>query len=267
MMVGKAIVATAPQVGSGQGSGKELSWRLWYLLVGWLLASGVILLNREWIWLSWGHHQGTFGGLAVGGRSPVWYVLGLADSLSLGLVIAFLIGGLCAVPLIWGQLVTFLSRGLYAQEQVLLVKIGLASLGLLWLALILGENWLVPRMWAFFLSFVGSGGAEGDLGVGYLPSLSHYLKVYVQVMGALMGATQLPILGWLLLRWGWLSERSVAEGRGRPWVWMGSLVLATLLSPPDPGSQIILFLAIIIAYEVLVWYMVYSVVHGKLMRS
>ena len=214
-----------------------LSWG-----IGWLGAFAVIFYSQEWIWLDWGLVSSSW----EKGREG-WYVLRLTDSLGLGLRIGSLGACLCSFPLGWFLLYSFWARGLTNSEGRIFSYLLISSSLFLLVALIIGEKGLIPRMWVFFLT-VENGS------IHYLPSLDHYFQLYMQTMLVLVIVGQIPLAFWLLRYWKWVSWRGVAGGQNRAWIWVGSLGVATILSPPDLVSQLVFCGPFWVGYEGLVWW-------------
>src|SRR5690606_5962978 len=62
---------------------------------------------------------------------------------------------------------------------------------------------------------------------------------------------QLPVVTTLLARVGLLSARALQDKR--KWAIVGAFVVAAVLTPPDPISQIGLAVPTILLYEVAIW--------------
>jgi sec-independent protein translocase protein TatC len=104
-------------------------------------------------------------------------------------------------------------------------------------------------MW-FFLSMqqVGSG---DDVQISLLPKVSEYLSLIMTLIFSFGLVFQLPVVTSLMTRVGLLSSKGLAEKR--KWAIVIAFVVAAVLTPPDPMSQIGLALPTIILYEVSIW--------------
>src|SRR5690606_38359670 len=84
-----------------------------------------------------------------------------------------------------------------------------------------------------------------------LPRVSEYLGLIMTLILAFGLVFQLPVVTTLMGRVGLLSAQTLAEKR--KWAIVIAFVVAAVLTPPDPVSQIGLALPTIILYEVSSW--------------
>lgn len=157
-----------------------------------------------------------------------------------------------SLPLFWIQAWCFLAPGLYAKEQLFIGLLGLSS----WL-LILGfttftESFLMPKAWAFFLSFGDLYTEDSEINLHFLPSMALYWKIFLEILLAMTLTSQFPILLFLMVHWGWLSIDFLIKGR--PWWILFFLSWAAILSPPDLFSQFLIFCPLLFFYESVVFF-------------
>jgi len=190
--------------------------------------------------------KGTFDG--VFGQKEIVF-LEITEAFYTELTMVLVISLFISLPLFWIQTWFFLAPGLFSKEQLLLAVMGLCS----WL-LILGfsfftEDFLLPKAWAFFLSFgdlssldtsaIAEGTFGGGMNLRYLPSIALYWKIFFQILLAMILSSQFPIILFLLIHWNWLTNDFLIKGR--PWWIIFFLFWGALLSPPDLFSQFIIF--------------------------
>jgi sec-independent protein translocase protein TatC len=104
-------------------------------------------------------------------------------------------------------------------------------------------------MW-FFLAMQQTG-ANGNVQISLLPKVSEYLSLIMTLIFSFGLVFQLPVVTSLMARVGLLSSKALADKR--KWAIVLAFVVAAVLTPPDPMSQIGLALPTIILYEVSIW--------------
>ena len=141
-----------------------------------------------------------------------------------GMVIAF--------PLIATQIYKFIAPGLYKNERNAFYF------------------FFTPMVMWFFLS-MQQAGSGNDVQISLLPKVSEYLSLIMTLIFSFGLVFQLPVVTSLMTRVGLLSSKALAEKR--KWAIVIAFVVAAVLTPPDPMSQIGLALPTIILYEVSIW--------------
>ncbi|MDZ4276192.1 MAG: twin-arginine translocase subunit TatC, partial [Erythrobacter sp.] len=102
----------------------------------------------------------------------------------------------------------------------------------------------MPTAFRFFLGF---GGEAGGMQLQALPSAGDYLSLVMQFILAFGLTFLLPVLLLLLHRAGIVTRAQMAGARR--YVIVGIFAIAAIVTPPDPGSQIILGLPLILLFE------------------
>jgi sec-independent protein translocase protein TatC len=95
--------------------------------------------------------------------------------------------------------------------------------------------------------FLGFGGETGGLEIEALPSAGDYLGLVMQFILAFGISFLLPVLLLLLNRAGIVSRQQLANARR--YVIVGVVALAAIVTPPDPGSQVILAVPLLLLFE------------------
>lgn len=159
-----------------------------------------------------------------------------------GMVIAF--------PLIATQIYKFIAPGLYKNERAAFLPFLIASPILFLMGAALVYFFFTPMVMWFFLSMqqVGSG---NDVQISLLPKVSEYLGLIMTLIFSFGLVFQLPVVTSLMARVGLLSSTALKEKR--KWAIVIAFVVAAVLTPPDPMSQIGLALPTIILYEISIW--------------
>ena len=159
-----------------------------------------------------------------------------------GLVIAF--------PLIAAQIYKFVAPGLYKNERGAFLPFLIASPILFLMGAALVYFFFTPMVMWFFLAMQQTG-AGGEVQISLLPKVSEYLSLIMTLIFSFGLVFQLPVVTTLMVRVGLLSSQGLAEKR--KWAIVIAFVVAAVLTPPDPVSQIGLALPTILLYEVSIW--------------
>ena len=159
-----------------------------------------------------------------------------------GLVIAF--------PLIATQIYKFIAPGLYKNERAAFLPFLIASPLLFLLGGALVYFFFTPMVMWFFLSMQQAGG-DGQVQISLLPKVSEYLSLIMTLIFSFGLVFQLPVVTSLMARVGLLSSQALREKR--KWAIVLAFIVAAVLTPPDPISQISLALPTIVLYEISIW--------------
>jgi sec-independent protein translocase protein TatC len=159
-----------------------------------------------------------------------------------GMVIAF--------PLIATQIYKFIAPGLYKNERNAFLPFLIASPILFLMGASLVYFFFTPMVMWFFLA-MQQVGTDDQVQISLLPKVSEYLSLIMTLIFSFGLVFQLPVVTSLMTRVGMLSSKALAEKR--KWAIVIAFVVAAVLTPPDPMSQIGLALPTIILYEVSIW--------------
>jgi sec-independent protein translocase protein TatC len=94
-------------------------------------------------------------------------------------------------------------------------------------------------------------GTDDQVQISLLPKVSEYLSLIMTLIFSFGLVFQLPVVTSLMTRVGMLSSKALAEKR--KWAIVIAFVVAAVLTPPDPMSQIGLAIPTILLYEVSIW--------------
>ncbi|MFH1797498.1 MAG: twin-arginine translocase subunit TatC [Pseudomonadota bacterium] len=155
-----------------------------------------------------------------------------------GLVIAF--------PLIAAQIYKFVAPGLYKNERQAFLPFLVASFILFLIGAALVYFFFTPMVMWFFLAMQQTGG-NGEVEISLLPKVSEYLSLIMTLIFSFGLVFQLPVVTTLMARVGLLSAAGLAEKR--KWAIVIAFIVAAVLTPPDPVSQIGLAVPTILLYE------------------
>jgi len=161
--------------------------------------------------------------------------------------IAFFFGAFFSSPIFLTQLWLFVAPGLYKNEKKGLAPFLIASPILFFLGGALVYFVLFPLAWSFFLSFETMGGG-GTLPIELEAKVAEYLSLVMKLIFAFGLCFQLPVLMTLLARVGLATSKGMAEKR--KYAIVGVFIVAAVITPPDPISQLSLAIPIILLYEI-----------------
>ncbi len=159
-----------------------------------------------------------------------------------GLVIAF--------PIIAAQIYKFVAPGLYKNERSAFLPFLIASPILFLMGAALVYFFFTPMVMWFFLAMQQSG-PNTDVQISLLPRVSEYLSLIMTLIFSFGLVFQLPVVTTLMARVGLLSSQALKEKR--KWAIVLAFIVAAVLTPPDPVSQISLAVPTLILYEVSIW--------------
>src|SRR5690606_22971458 len=104
-----------------------------------------------------------------------------------------------------------------------------------------------PMVMWFFLAMQQIG-PDQEVTIELLPRVSEYLSLIMTLILAFGLVFQLPVVTTLLARVGLLSAQALVDKR--KWAIVLAFIVAAVITPPDPVSQIGLALPTILLYEI-----------------
>ncbi len=171
---------------------------------------------------------------------------GLAEKFFTNIKLAFFASFMVMFPILLIQVWMFIAPGLYKNERRVFLPFLWMTPLLFGLGAAFVYYFVLPVAWHFFLGFEQSGTAT-VLAVELESKVDEYLSLVMQLIFAFGLAFELPVLLLLLVKTGiidtaWLRTK-------RRYAILLAFVLAAILTPPDPLSQIGLAIPLIILYE------------------
>lgn len=156
-----------------------------------------------------------------------------------------LFAGFCiSFPYIANQLWAFVAPGLYAKEKKAFLPFLFATPFLFLAGASLAYYIVMPTAFEWFLGFEGS---AGGLEIQALPTANEYLGLVMQFILAFGMSFLLPVLLLLLHRAGIVTRDQLVGARR--YVIVLVVALAAIITPPDPGSQLLLAVPLLLLFE------------------
>jgi len=151
-------------------------------------------------------------------------------------------------PVIAWQLYRFVAPGLYRKERGAFAPFLLAAPMLFLLGAALVYYLILPMVLWFSLSQqISTAGVTVEL----LPKVSDYMTLVTTLLLAFGLCFQLPVVLALLGLAGIVSSQMLRAGRR--YAIVAVFVVAAVVTPPDPISQLMLAVPIVLLYEISIW--------------
>lgn len=182
--------------------------------------------------------------LLVAGQKKLIYTQ-LFEAFFVQIKVAFFAATMISFPVLANQLWRFVAPGLYRNEKRALLPFLLATPVLFATGAALAYFFAIPTALTFLLSFQGDlGGVEQEA----LPAVGNYLGIVMQFLFGFGLAFLLPVL-LLLLEAAGIVTRAQLVG-ARRYAIVANFGIAAVLTPPDPGSMLLLAIPMCLLYEV-----------------
>ena len=174
--------------------------------------------------------------------------LDLSEAFYTTLSICALTSLLGCIPLLLYQIWCFVIPSCYRKERRVVYFVTALSLSLSLITLCLSYCYLLPLVSAFLLGFQ----LETEFVTLTIQTrMSSYIGWSLRLLGALFLFSQIPTLLFLLFHWKRLDSYSLS--RSRKYIFLLSLLVAALVSPPEVVSQSLIALFLFLSYEFSIW--------------
>lgn len=156
-----------------------------------------------------------------------------------------------SMPVIIYQIWAFVAPGLYKREKRIATPILISSIVLFYGGCAFAYFIVFPIIFVFLPGIAPEG-------VTYMPDINSYLDIVVRLFFAFGLAFEIPVAVIILIMLGVTSAEKLAQSR--PYVIVGIFVIAMLLTPPDPSSQILLAVPMWVLFE-------FGIIMGQFLRK
>jgi sec-independent protein translocase protein TatC len=153
-----------------------------------------------------------------------------------------------AFPIIAAQIYKFVAPGLYRHERKAFLPYLVATPVFFMLGATL-VYFLLPMVLGFFAGMQQTG--DDGIKIELLPKVSEYLSLIMGLTFAFGIVFQMPVVLTLLARIGIIDSTLLREKRR--WAILVAFIVAAVLTPPDPLSQLSLALPSILLYELTIF--------------
>ncbi len=157
------------------------------------------------------------------------------------LEIAFFGGIILGLPFIIFQLWMFVAPGLYAHEKKYVPRIIISATTLFLLGVIFAYFIIIPFALEFFIGLAPEN-VKANIAIDF------YVGFVVRILAVFGLIFQLPILSFFLSQLGILKAQFMRKYRRHAIVVI--FIVAAILTPPDPFTQTLLAIPLIILYEI-----------------
>lgn len=226
---------------------EELRKRLVYMIASFAIGAGIAWHVRERIlvWLS-APFVRAWNATKLDGKPQLHFPA--PQSLFLAYVKLALIGGLIfSLPVLLYQVWAFISPGLYSKEKRYAIPFVVSSCGLFAFGAWFGWRFAFPAAFQFLLSQSLTGPASNDV-ISVQPSvmIDEYIGFVSQMLVAFGTVFELPVLVFFLSIAGIVTHHHLIRFT-RMFIVI-AFVIAAIITPPDPMSQIILAIPLCLLY-------------------
>lgn len=153
-----------------------------------------------------------------------------------------------AFPILAFQLYRFVAPGLYRNERGAFLPFLIAAPVLFLIGAALVYYIMLPIVMLFSLN---QGIVAEGVTAALLPKVSEYMSLATALILAFGLCFQLPVIMTLLGLAGIVSSKLMAEGRR--YAIVAVVVVAAIVTPPDPISQLMLAVPLVLLYEISIW--------------
>ena len=154
-------------------------------------------------------------------------------------------------PVILHQLYAFVAPGLYRRERKAVLPYLVAVPILFSMGAALVYFLMIPFVMNFAIGFEAKSGQGSPANFELLTRVGDYLSLITTLILGFGAAFQLPVVLTLLARVGIIDSTFLVKNRRIAIVII--FIVAAILTPPDPLSQLVLASCIMVLYEASVW--------------
>lgn len=167
---------------------------------------------------------------------------GPADAIFLRFKVACFAGLILALPVVFAQIWLFVAPGLLPHEKKMAIPFILVTSGLFGAGMLFCYEVILPPTLSFFSS-------QYEI-VGVVPEIrvTEHISIMMQLLIAFGLAFELPVLAFLLGRLGVITHLTLI--RAFRYAIVVIFVVAAVLTPPDPISQLLMAGPLVVLYGI-----------------
>lgn len=154
--------------------------------------------------------------------------------------LAFFTALFAAMPWVLYQLWSFVAPGLYKHEKRFAVPMLVSSIVLFYVGIFFAYMFIFPLAFEFLMN-------HGPEGVQQMPEIGYTVDFVLRLLLAFGVAFEIPVVVVLLTVTGLVPVEKLSSSRG--YVVIGIFVIAAILTPPDPMSQLLMAIPMWLLYE------------------
>jgi sec-independent protein translocase protein TatC len=154
--------------------------------------------------------------------------------------LAMFISLFVAMPWVLYQIWAFVAPGLYKREKRFAVPLLVSSIVLFYMGVYFAYTAIFPMAFSFLMN-------NGPEGVQQLPEIGYVVDFVIRLLLCFGFAFEIPVAVVLLTLTGLVPVEKLSGAR--PYVVIGIFVVAAVLTPPDPMSQILMAGPMWVLYE------------------
>ncbi|MEA2064241.1 MAG: twin-arginine translocase subunit TatC [Gemmatimonadota bacterium] len=166
------------------------------------------------------------------------------EGFMIALKISFGFGLLVASPMIMYHIWAFVAPALLSKERKVVLPLFIASIFMFVLGAVMAYYITLPLAMAFFSKFQY---ASTD----FQPTAQYYLDIAIKMIFFTGIVFELPIVIMMLARFGIVSPNFLRSKRRHAIV--AIFIVCMAVTPPDPGSMVLVAVPMIFLYELSVW--------------
>ncbi len=174
-------------------------------------------------------------------------ILEITEMFFVEVKVSFIAALIVATPFILYQLWLFVAPGLYMHERKYIFSFVFFATILFLLGAAFAYFIVFPFGFKFFLSYI----ANPDYKVDATLSMSFYVSFVIHLVMAFGIVFELPAVVFLLAKIGLINDEMLIKYRRYAIVII--FILAAVLTPPDPLSQIIMALPLLLLYQLSIY--------------
>ncbi len=154
--------------------------------------------------------------------------------------VAMMLAFVITLPYTFYQMWAFIAPGLYSHEKRLALPLVIASSLLFFFGMAFAYFAALPLVFEFITYFAPEG-------VAVMTDINKYLSFVFSMFMAFGITFEVPVIVLVLVKTGFITIEKLKEIR--PYVIVGSFVIAAIITPPDVVSQFMLAVPLCLLYE------------------